>query len=52
MTVAGFDADKMSEGHGLISMKRRAGKLGGELAISSKEGKGTELVLRFPRRGH
>ena len=48
----GFDLEKASEGQGLLSMTRRAGRLGGELRIDSKPGKGTEICLRVPRRGH
>jgi ligand-binding sensor domain-containing protein/signal transduction histidine kinase len=48
----GFDLEKANEGQGLLSMTRRAGRLGGELRIDSKPGKGTEICLRVPRRGH
>jgi ligand-binding sensor domain-containing protein/signal transduction histidine kinase len=48
----GFDLEKASEGQGLLSMTRRAGRLSGELRIDSKPGKGTEICLRVPRRGH
>jgi signal transduction histidine kinase len=46
----GFDPAATSEGQGLVSMRRRAESLGGELSINSVAGRGTELVLRCPLR--
>jgi ligand-binding sensor domain-containing protein/two-component sensor histidine kinase len=46
----GFDPEKINEGQGLASMKRRAQNLGGDLTIASQGGTGTELALRFRRR--
>jgi ligand-binding sensor domain-containing protein/signal transduction histidine kinase len=41
----GFDTGRPSEGNGLLTMKRRAGAMGGSLAIQSEEGKGTTITL-------
>ena len=38
------------DGHGLPSMRERAARLGGSLAIDSSPGRGTTLVLRVPLR--
>jgi signal transduction histidine kinase len=46
----GFDSEAPTEGNGLVSMKRRAANLGGELQLNSTIGKGTELILRAPLR--
>jgi signal transduction histidine kinase len=46
----GFDADVPSEGNGLLSMRRRAESLGGELVWKSSEGTGTEIILRVSSR--
>ena len=46
----GFDTEASTEGNGLISMKRRAASLGGELELRSTEGKGSVITLRVPRR--
>ena len=47
----GFDPDTTDEGQGLLSMQRRAKHLGGDLKIESSPGAGSEILLRFPRRG-
>ena len=47
---SGFESSVSSEGHGLISMRRRAKALGGELQLLSREGKSTEILLKVPRR--
>jgi len=44
----GFDIDKESDGHGLMSMKQRAESLGGSFEIKSRKGKGTAVLLRVP----
>jgi signal transduction histidine kinase len=44
----GFDASATPGGHGLISMRRRAEGLGGELRIASEPGAGTTLTVRIP----
>lgn len=44
----GFQKGNGSSGHGLESMKRRAEKLGGELAVTSATGEGTTLELKVP----
>lgn len=47
---SGFEPSASSEGHGLVSMQRRAKALGGELRVLSRPGKGTEILLKVPRR--
>ena len=49
----GFELDKASDGNGLSSMRQRASKLGGELAVTSDDGHGTTVSLKAPleRRG-
>jgi ligand-binding sensor domain-containing protein len=50
----GFDPDApradsaMSSGHGLRNMQRRAERIKGEVAITSKLGEGTSVILSFP----
>jgi len=44
----GFDPAGDSEGHGLISMRRRAERLGGALTIEAHAGSGTIIRLRVP----
>ena len=46
----GFDADYDKGGQGLISMRRRAKKMGGTLDIDSRAGQGTIVRLRAPWR--
>jgi signal transduction histidine kinase len=43
----GFIPDSVSDGHGLLSMRRRAEKLGGHLQIDSASD-GTIVTLRVP----
>lgn len=38
------------DGHGFVSMAARANRLGGLLAVQSKPGKGTRVVLDLPRK--
>ena len=45
----GFVPSGSSEGHGLVSMKRRAMSVGGELTLQSLEGEGTKVSLNVPR---
>ena len=45
---AGFDVDKITDGHGLVSMKQRAEGLGGTLEIVSVKTIGTTTVLIAP----
>ncbi len=45
---AGFDVDKITDGHGLISMKQRAAGLGGKLEIVSGKTTGTTTQLIAP----
>lgn len=47
---SGFEPSVTSEGHGLVSMQRRAKALGSELQLLSRPGKGTEILLKAPRR--
>src|ERR687887_436204 len=44
----GFDPDGASGGFGLTSMRDRARALGGELRISSKPGRGTQIEVVLP----
>ena len=44
----GFDQTSESAGHGLISMQRRAQKLGGSYEIDSPKHRGTTINLRIP----
>jgi two-component sensor histidine kinase len=44
----GFDPLAEGEGHGLLSMQRRAQRLGGEFELESSAGRGTTLKLRIP----
>ena len=46
----GFTPSGSSEGHGLVSMQRRAKSLGGELQLQSLAGEGTCVSLNVPRR--
>jgi PAS domain S-box-containing protein len=51
----GFDTDKLvqkesSKGLGLISMQERVVSFSGDFAISSKPGRGTEIVIEIPFR--
>jgi signal transduction histidine kinase len=50
---SGLDPAATADGHGLLSMKSRAGALGGSLEISSVAGSGTMVRLQvpLPRRG-
>jgi signal transduction histidine kinase len=41
----GFDPTLAPDGHGLVSLRQRALKLGGELRITTAPGKGTRIVL-------
>ena len=45
---AGFAPSDMNEGHGLTSMRARAKELGGELQITSNDGRGTTILLTVP----
>ena len=44
----GFDAAAAGGGMGLTSMRERARTLGGQLVITSQQGKGTHIILRVP----
>jgi signal transduction histidine kinase len=44
----GFDADRVEAGEGLLSIRRRAEKIGGELIITSGAGAGTTMLLKAP----
>jgi signal transduction histidine kinase/ligand-binding sensor domain-containing protein len=44
----GFDTSAESEGHGLMSMRRRAENLGGALIVDSIKGRGTTIRLEVP----
>ena len=45
---AGFETDKLTDGHGLASMKQRAAGLGGTLGIFSDKNAGTTTTLMVP----
>jgi len=44
----GFDTTQQSDGHGLLSLRERAGGIGGNIEIDSAPGRGTTIVLRVP----
>jgi signal transduction histidine kinase len=44
----GFDEKSVVNGHGLTSMRERAEKLSGELAVNSRAGAGSEIILKAP----
>ena len=48
----GFDPTQLSEGNGLVSLRRRASSLGGESSVSSRPGDGTTVRIRIPRDDH
>lgn len=48
---SGFDTRRDSDGNGLRNMQERAHALGGELRITSKDGRGTRLRITFPVPG-
>ncbi len=43
----GFDADRITRGHGLDNMRARADRLGAQLRCASEPGQGTRLVINF-----
>ena len=45
-----LDAGSRSGHYGLIGMRERANRIGGRLAITTQEGRGTEVVLSVPKR--
>ena len=47
----GFDISSQSDGHGLMSMRKRAGQIGGQFELISGKGEGTTLTLRVPLGG-
>jgi signal transduction histidine kinase len=46
----GFDPELLSEGNGLVSIKRRSRMLGGEVVVTSQPGSGTIVRIRVPHR--
>jgi signal transduction histidine kinase len=42
----------VSDGNGMVSMRRRAQKLGGELEVISRPGEGTIVILKAPLGGY
>jgi signal transduction histidine kinase len=44
----GFEVEAARRGNGLLSMRRRAAELGGELTVDSRPGGGARLELRVP----
>ena len=47
----GFDVSSRSDGHGLMSMRARAGQIGGQFEVISRNGEGTTVTLRVPLGG-
>ena len=45
---AGFDTSVAGDGQGLLSMRRRAEKLGGALKVESRPASGTTISLKIP----
>ena len=45
---SGFDIDSPTEGFGLTSMRERAQALGGSLAVRSRLGEGTSVLVELP----
>ncbi|OAD90938.1 hypothetical protein A7A78_13390 [Aequorivita soesokkakensis] len=48
-TGIGFDQDSTELGNGLNNMKKRSREIGGNIKFVSKMGKGTKVVLNFPK---
>jgi ligand-binding sensor domain-containing protein/signal transduction histidine kinase len=48
----GFDPNQVSDGNGLVSLRRRAGALGGEIVVSSRRGEGTTVTIKIPYGHH
>jgi ligand-binding sensor domain-containing protein/two-component sensor histidine kinase len=46
----GFDTSQSFDGNGLMSMGRRAERLGGKLEVVSHNGEGTAVILKTPLR--
>jgi ligand-binding sensor domain-containing protein/two-component sensor histidine kinase len=44
----GFDTARGFDGNGLVNMQQRAGRLGGQLEVTSRKGHGTTVVLETP----
>ena len=44
----GFDAEAESDGHGLLSIRRRTQEMGGTLEVLSRKGAGTKIILLMP----
>jgi signal transduction histidine kinase len=44
----GFDTAQQSDGHGLLSMRERAGDIGGQFELTSTSGDGTTITLKVP----
>jgi signal transduction histidine kinase/ligand-binding sensor domain-containing protein len=43
----GFDAEQTAKGHGLKNVKTRAGRINGDLLVTSVPGTGTNISLKF-----
>ena len=46
----GFDTSRSFDGNGLVSMSRRAERLGGTLEVVSRDGEGTAVTFKTPLR--
>ena len=44
----GIDGARLSEGNGLMNMRKRAHSLGGELDVAPADGGGTSIALKVP----
>jgi signal transduction histidine kinase len=44
----GFKVKALHDGFGLAGMRERVEQMGGNLAISSRRGKGTKIVVTLP----
>ena len=43
-----FDPERVSEGNRLVSLRRRVRSLGGEITVSSVEGRGINVTIKIP----
>jgi ligand-binding sensor domain-containing protein/two-component sensor histidine kinase len=48
----GFHPSGVIEGNGLVSLRRRAGSMGGEAIVSSNEDQGTTVTIKVPHSHH
>jgi len=48
---AGFEPERIDEGTGMSSLRRRAARLGGFCAVTSQPGSGAKVTIRIPLEG-